>query len=855
MTKRYTGGVVSSSLPTVNAAGASGVFLLSQQSDYQSRNSWPPYKVEKSLRIRSSATAYLNRTPSSAGNSRIFTMSCWVKIGSPSYGSEAQITFLNAGDGTQTNGTNDEIQLRSDGTAYQVGVLGKGGTGGTYAQFTPYLRDPSAWYHVVIAIDTTQATQANRCRAYVNGVEQTAYITNGFTLNYSFTYLNSTSAHLIGRNNEGSGPRHTDAYFAEYNFIDGQALTPSSFGATDKDGNWSPIAYTGTYGTNGFYLNFKDVTSAATTGYDYSGNGNNWTLSGFNVSTANTTYDIMIDVPEDQSDGTANNRGSYCTFNPLDKDSDITTSNGNLAASTSTVAHNLIRSTIAIPSSGKFYAEMSFNQTMSGNPAAAFALIAPTSSLTDHIVSAGNYSVYGSASTTLNSGATSGASVTGMTSGQTWQIAVDADNNQAWVGLNNAWFNVYTSGATTGNPSTNTNPTFTGTMAGLFFGADFVNSSGSINFGQRPFTYAPPSGFKTLNTFNLPEPTIKQPNKYFDATLYAGNNGTQSVINAGNFQPDLVWLKNRTNAYTHLLYDAIRGVGTLKAMSSSETSAEGGLSDNSTFGYLSALNSNGFTVVSGSTAGSYTNSSSNNYVGWQWNAGGANTTNTNGSVTSIVRNNPTAGFSIVTYNTGSAGTQTVGHGLGVTPAMIIIKSRINTGAHWDVWHKSFANPAQGYMYLNLTNALANDARNYSNTAPTSSLFTYESGYEFTANQNYVAYFWAEIEGYSKFGSYIGNGSTDGPFVYTGFRPRIIIAKVSSTAGYNWVLFDSARSPTNVASAELYPNLANAEGTDSSFDLLSNGFKLRVTSGNKNLSGQTYIYAAFAEAPFKYSRSR
>jgi hypothetical protein len=553
----------------------------------------------------------------------------------------------------------------------------------------------------------------------------------------------------------------------------------------------------------------------------------------------------MIDVPEDQSDGTANNRGNYCTFNPLDKDSNITTSNGNLAASTSTVDHNLIRSTIAIPSSGKFYAEMSFDQTMSGNPAAAFALISPSASLSAHIVSAGNYSVYGSAATTLNSGATSGASVTGMTSGQTWQIAVDADNNQAWVGLNNAWYNVYTSGATTGNPSTNTNPTFTGTMAGLFFGADFVNASGSINFGQRPFAYAPPSGFKALNTFNLPEPTIKQPNQYFDVSLWTGNATNRAITNAGGFQPDFVWIKHRSSAENHNLYDGIRGPG--NRLESNANAPDFYYSDR-----LTAFNSNGFNLGTG-----YNNTNGTTYVGWQWKGSSANTTNTSGSITSIVRANPTARFSIVTY-TGTGSNATVGHGLGVAPSMVIVKNR-GGSYNWLVYHKFMAtsSPATWYMSLNSTAAASNGANVWIDD-PTSTVFTVSGSYpEVNGSTNtYVAYCFAPIAGYSAFGSYTGNGSTDGTFVFTGFRPRFLIVKRINDIS-SWIMTDSARSTYNVTGELFNANTDGAEFTtgDIKFDYLSNGFKLREVNGAINASGSTYIYMAFAEAPFKYARSR
>ena len=300
MSKRYTSGVVSSTSPTVNAAGASGVFTLNQQSAAQSTNNWPPYKIEESLRFRNSASARLTRTPAVAGNKQIWTMSFWLKTSKSNFD---YYLFESSTDG----GNNERTVLAFNSGKLQFRHI-DGGSAVLSLETSQVFRDPSAWYHIVLAVDTTQATSSNRVKMYLNGSQITAFGTSTYPNQNLNTDWNGATAHAFGASTYPDS--YADGYFSEIYNIDGQALTPSSFGATDKDGNWSPIAYTGTYGTNGFYVNFRDSTSAATMGSDYSGNGNNWTLSGFNVSTANTTYDIMIDVPEDQSDGTANNRGN-----------------------------------------------------------------------------------------------------------------------------------------------------------------------------------------------------------------------------------------------------------------------------------------------------------------------------------------------------------------------------------------------------------------------------------------------------------------------------------------------------------------------------------------------------------------
>jgi hypothetical protein len=339
----------------------------------------------------------------------------------------------------------------------------------------------------------------------------------------------------------------------------------------------------------------------------------------------------------------------------------------------------------------------------------------------------------------------------------------------------------------------------------------------------------------------MPDSIIKKPNQHFDATLYTGVDGVAgSVVNAAGFKPDLVWAKSRAAAGNHVLADSVRGVN--RTLYSNGTSAE---VNNAT--ELTAFNSNGFSF---GTSGDWSNGT---HVGWQWKAGGASTVNTSGSISSNVSVSTTAGFSIVTY-TGTGTAATVGHGLGVAPRMIIAKRR-NTTQDWGVYHASIGNT--GALALNLTIATDTNIAYFNNTSPTSSVFSLGSGGAFNASTGtYVAYCWAEVEGYSKFGSYTGNGSTDGPFVYLGFRPKFILAKRTDTAGFDWILTDSSRSPSNVVDKRLFGNTNDAESSATTpYDYLSNGFKLRNTNNNENASGATYIYMAFAEAPFKYSSAR
>jgi hypothetical protein len=312
-------------------------------------------------------------------------------------------------------------------------------------------------------------------------------------------------------------------------------------------------------------------------------------------------------------------------------------------------------------------------------------------------------------------------------------------------------------------------------------------------------------------------------------------------------QPDLVWIKSRSNSQGNNLFDSIRGAGYV--LFSNATNAE----TNNTANFTS-FNSNGFSLASN---GGDTNFSGYTYVAWQWRASNATAvTNTAGSITSTVSANTSAGFSIVTY-TGTGANATVGHGLGVAPSMIIIKNR-STVTDWPVYHGSnTTSPATQRVLLNTTDATATSSTYWNNTAPTSSVFSISTYSGVNGNTNaMVAYCFAQVAGYSAFGSYTGNGSSDGPFIFTGFRPAFILIKCSSAAG-GWKIYNTSELNYNPINTSLETNDAGAEATSTSFnsDWLSNGFKLRTTYADFNTNGNTYIYMAFAESPFKYALAR
>ena len=802
------------------------------------------YDVNNSLRFRSSASAYLNRTFGTPTNNKIWTWSSWIKRG-------ALGTYQHIFDSSVPANQEDYIRF-TNGDVLQFSIAAQATSLLVTSQV---LRDPSAYYHLVLAVDTTQATASNRVKIYINGVQVTSFTTANYPSQNAATYINSASSHSIGSYGGGGGSRtnYLDGYLTEINFIDGQALTPSSFGNYNSvTGVWQPAKYSGTYGTNGFYLKFSDIAttsgSNAGLGKDFSGNGNYWTTNNISV-TSGTTYDAMKDSPTNTSATVAN----YCTLNPVFGSTNVTLSEANLKAQVGSTGgvYRTAAATFGV-SSGKWYWELVFGNPTTGNPLAGVGdmTVATSTWNADTSTNANFWYVDASNGNKINGTGGPGSSYgSSFSTTDICMVALDMDNGKIWWGKNGTWFS-------SGDPAAGTNAAYTNlankllTIA-LMGGCGSCGFSGNLyqlNFGQRPFSYTPPTGFLALNTFNLPTPTILQGNKYMDATLYTGNGfptaGTQSITNASAFQPDYVWIKDRSSGTNyHALFDSIRG--TNNRLFSNTTDSQ-----NTTTGTLTAFNSNGFTL--GSQEGQ--NANGNALVAWQWQAGkGSSSSNTNGSITSTVSVNASAGFSIVTY-TGTGANATVGHGLGVAPSMIIVKNRTTAGSSWNIYHKSVG--ATGYLQFT-TAATTTSALSWNNTSPTSSVFSIGTGADVNTNTaNIVAYCWAEIAGFSKFTSYTGNGSADGPFVYCGFRPKwIMFKRTDSSTNANWMILDTSRNTYNVADSALFANLSNAELTSYPVDILSNGFKIRGTTGETNVNGGTFIVAAFAENPFKNSLAR
>jgi hypothetical protein len=507
-------------------------------------------------------------------------------------------------------------------------------------------------------------------------------------------------------------------------------------------------------------------------------------------------------------------------LNPLVTSTSSSLANGNLDLIKSGNSYTTAYGTIKFPSSGKWYFEVTAanNQNIIG-------IDSTTANADSYPGTVGSYGYYGNGNKIYGPGGIQAAYGASFTTGDVIGVALD---------ITAGTLVFYKNGVSQGTA-------FTG-LSGEYFPSVHSYTSGTTtvaNFGQRAFAY-PLSGFKALCTTNLPAPLVTKPNTVMDVKLYTGNGGTQTISGLG-FSPDLVWMKIRNKAYDHRLIDVVRGGN--KTLYSSLTNAEATETDT-----ITAFNSDGWTM--GGNIG--INESSSTFAAWTWDAGTTTVSNTQGSITSQCRTSVSSGFSIVTYTGNGTSGATVGHGLGVAPSLILVKCRSNA-AGWLVYHSSLG--ATQYLALESTAAAASYSGAWNNTAPTSTLFSVGNDNSVnTSARTYVAYCFAPVVGYSSFGSYVGNNNPNGPFIYTGFRPRFILIKNISEVK-NWLIYDTARDSYNVGQSYLAPNLSNAEATiTTSIDILSNGFKLRYDDGSFNGTG-TQIYAAFAESPFQYARAR
>jgi len=763
-----------------------------------------PYTVDNSIHLEplNSGNPILSRTIG-AGSQTNFTWSFWVKppVVVPSgYSNTGQLGVSGGAVDTalrmtnNLNGANPNILWPY---AYNGGYIGQDRTVSVF-------RDASAWYHVVWAVDTTNGTEADRSIIYVNGVRQSV------TQDYAWT-LNGNTGHGTSGNNMYI-TRY--GYMAEVVLLDGTTASPTSFGQ-DKNGVWVPKNISGlTFGNNGFYLDFSN---SAALGTDVSGNGNNFTTSGL------TSSDQMADTPTN----------NFCTWNPLapQGSSAPTFGEGNLYVNTPITGSGNTWGTFLIPQSGSWYWETTWDTgdflvvgVSIYDPLAAYFNTIPTA-LFYHT----NGYIYEDTGSTTGYTAASNTDVLG--------VHVDVDAGEVSFYLNNTLLDTVTYDAAGLLP-------YVGDASGT---PTIGDTESTTNFGQSDFVYTPPTGALALCTANLPEPTIG-PNsdtlsaENFNTVLWTGTSLARSITGVG-FQPDLLWTKSRSTAESHRLHDAVRGGNgsVLYELNSNEASVEG------TDTLVSSLDSDGFSIAAG---GNTPNVSGRTYVGWNWKANGSGVSNTDGDITSTVSANQDAGISIITYTGNGTSGATIGHGLNAVPKTIWVKDRGDTNAFTN-YFESLGTGSE--LYFAYTQGVTNS--NFWITSPTTSVFSASSSeYVNASAHTYVAYAFAEVDGFSSFGSYTGNGSADGPMIFTGMRPAFVIVKQTNVAR-GWYIFDSARDTYNAVDDYLRADTDAAEANFDSYDFLSNGFKLRNNNASFNESGGTYIYMAFAENPFKYANAR
>jgi len=888
------------------------------------------------------ADTYLTRAVSSTGNQKIWTWSAWIKRGTIPTSGNQQFLF-------SANNTSNYTSMFFDNSTNRFNWYNYSGGYTDRLETNAVFRDPAAWYHFVVQYDSTQSTEANRVKLYINGSQITDFATANYpTLNYDSWMNLSGYNNIVGRQQAGDSAVF-DGYMSEVHLTDGTSYAASTFGETDTTGVWVPkVGPTVTYGTNGFYLKFANSGAMGT---DSSGNSNTFSVGGGTVRQ-------VTDTPTNV----------FATINSINASSNITISKGNLQTTAVAAWYSAIGTIYA--TSGKWYFESVLttdnwvmvgvaptSQDINVNPGAG----AGTKSMA--IVFSTDSSRGDIAYNNVNSAYTDGGH--GIDAGDIISIALDLDNNNVKFYKNNTQlYNL--SNLLSDEPYTFAVSHYNGSVLVSNFGQDGTfsgNKTAQNNAdgnGKGNFYYAPPTGFLALCTDNLSSELTIPVNKgadNFNPVIYTGTGSSQSLTGVG-FQPDFTWIKSRSNTHYHDLFDSVRGA--TKVMYSNAD-----FDEDTEATSLTSFDSDGFTA--GGFAG--TNGSSKTYVAWNWKAGGtaptntyavkvvsdsgnkyrfddygtsaitlelqeggtftfdqsdssnaghplrfsstadgthgggseyttgvtttgtpgqagaktvitvagsaptlyyyctqhsgmggqANTgslfgfTNVKGSLQSVVSPNTTAGFSIVTY-TGTQANATVGHGLGVAPKMIIAKCRTSNN-NWPVYHASIT--ADKYLRINTTAAESDSNIFWNDTEPTSTVFSIGVSDENNlSGGSQLAYCFAEVEGFSKFGKYAGNGSTDGPFVYTGFRPAWVMVKaIDHTIETAWNILDSKRNTYNPEDKYLNANDNDAEATFTFWDFTSNGFKIRNTGNTFNVSSKNFIYMAFAENPFVTSTGK
>ena len=845
------------------------------------------YNIENSLKIEQASNEWLYRASPTAGNRRTHTFSFWIK--------RTELGTVNASGSQQVMcaGQHGRMHFGSDYFQYRFD------DGHDVRDVVTRFRDTAAWYHIVVAVDTNQSSSSNRVKIYKNNVQLTVLDFDGGSYPdiqdqgafFSTNYLTIGTSAFGGSYNAGDGDYDMCGYLAEFAAVDGQQLTPSSFGEYDEDsGIWKPKDLSDiTWGSEGYYLKFDDTSNS---GKDSSGNGNNFSDS--NLSAA----DHALDTPTnnfctlDANIKVGNQYGRYVQQN----------SHGGTRTDEPTGSFGALFGTHSF-NTGKWYWEIKQYYATSAVNLQDFGIssIKNTGEAED-ASSAGHpaeytlanypnamYGIYpdGGGTTSYGGGSGSGANdnLGAAANGKTFQIAVDADAGKIWFGANDTWqdtiggtqpsksdiaagnharydnLNTYKEGAWIpifGNYNNNAGHYMDVNFGG--FTAASISSGNSDQNGYGNFEYEPPAGFLAICSKNLGNETvIDDPSAHFQTKEYTGNGGTQSITFDGNsdIHPDALLIKSTDTAHSWWLVNSTSGP------------TKGVYPDNPNYGPLTSdsgrdvtdFTSDGFALGSPQHSNS-TNSNSSNKVcyAWHMNSGSNNVSDTSQNINSTVQVNTVAKQAIGTYSGTSANPDVVGHGLGVKPHMIWVRAttRVENIRVYDYGSET----ANGGMSITDTNAQVNNSTNLMTAKPTASAMSFGTDLSVGGNgHTYIFYAWGEVAGYSYFGKYHGNGyhntagtfpiGKDGPFVHTGFTPAFIMIKRSDTNG-SWTIYDNARDSKNgPVPKAIFLNAETVEGDNISGDDIewySNGFKVRSNDNTVNQNGGFYSVMAFAIHP-------
>ena len=819
------------------------------------------YDIDNSLKLEGDNSETLYKTNSN-GNRRIWTTSVWWKCAKVGDSQHIWVQGVNNQGCRLFIGESNENRLYLD--------LCDTGTSLYRKIYYNEIRDLSSWYHFVVRVDTTDGTAANRARLYVNGVELTDkerddtvpqnldtlanYSGYGGYDTFQFSYK------------EASVWQHS--YIAEAHHVDGQSLGPDSFGEFDDNGHWRPIEYTGTYGTNGFYLDFEDSSNL---GNDANG-GTDFTLSNI------TSVDQATDTPTN----------NFCVIdNNWRSKNDLHVSNGGTLISGAN-GWSGYKGSMGVRT-GKWYWEVEL-ATGGGNSNMMVGVgddgTGPSSFDDDnaheigyrHLLyyTAGGYRIW----TNSSGGASNDAGVTlpTISEGDVIGIALNMDDSEISFYKNGSILLTY-DGLDLGvlgntdryighvmpmvvNYSSLREPHVN--FGGFTSSPPASGNSDANGYGN--FEYSVPSGYYAICTKNLAQysaPGVDDSSAHYQGLTYLGDassttSADRNLTNTGNsdLQPDLIWLFNRDTQLTggQKLYDSNRGAGSGNSLSSSLSNTEG--YNDALYGYVNSFNSDGFGVRAGTDSNRWYvdrgGGGGDRYIAYQWKAnGGTTSTNTDGDINSTVQVNSDAGFSIVSYTPTNNTARNIGHGLGAKPRFIITRA-VNRVEDWRVFHAGVGNSTMGLSgSLTLNSTAAYNSSSVLHNGVTTTTFGVGTDFSVNGAYEYISYCWTDIEGFSKFEEFEANGNADGEFVYTGFRPAWVILKERDTSSYHWRIYSSAQSTYNTRKHRLTANLNEAEysGTsnNSYIDFYSNGFKHRTTSG-ENVNGNSMTFAAFAAAP-------